>query len=62
MTVRDFVAPKRWKSVEQPAERVHQLDVGLETLADTGPLDLDGDRLAAVEDRAMHLADRRRRE
>ena len=51
--------PEEMEAVEQPRERVHQLDVGLEALADSGSLDLDGDRLAGMEDRAMDLADRR---
>ena len=39
------------RPVEHPGHRVHQVDVGLERLADARALDLDRDRLAAVERR-----------
>ena len=48
--------------VEQPGDRVHEVDVGLEDLADVRALDLDRDPVAVVEDRPMDLADRRRGE
>ena len=48
--------------VEDPGHRVHQRDVFGERVADAGPLDLHRDRLAAVQDCAMDLADRGRRE
>ena len=43
--------------VEQPAEGVHQADVGLEALADVRALNLHCDRFARVQDGPMDLAD-----
>ena len=54
--------PEQMRPVEQPRHRVHQMDVGLERLPDARPLDLDRDLLAAVQDGAVDLADRRGRE
>ena len=54
--------PEQVGPVEQPGHGVHQVDVGLERLADAGPLDLDRDLLAAVQDGPVDLADRRGRE
>ena len=45
-----------------PRRRPHQLEVGLDLPRRLGPLHLDGDLLAVRERRAMHLADRRRRD
>ena len=51
-----------WRPVDEPDQRVHQVDVGLEDFADPGPLDLDRDELAGREGRPMDLADRGRGE
>ena len=54
--------PEQVRPVEHPRQRVHEVDVRLEALADAGPLDLDRDRSPVGQDRAMDLADRCRRE
>jgi hypothetical protein len=48
--------------VEDPGERVHQADVGLEDRPDLRPLDLHRDALAGVQCCPVDLADRRRGE
>ena len=63
--VDDRATPRRSEEpqpVEDERERVHEVDVGLERLADAGALDLDRDALAGVEGRSMDLSDRGRRE
>ena len=54
--------PEDMAPVEDPGRRVHQGDVRGERRADARTLDLDRDRLAAVQDRPMDLADRGGRE
>ena len=50
------------RPVEQPRHAVHEVDVGLEGLADVRPLDLDRDDVAVVEAGPVDLPDRRRGE
>ena len=51
--------PEHVGPVQDPGRRVHQRDVRRERRSDAGALDLHCHRLAAVEDGAMDLADRR---
>src|SRR5205807_2170933 len=48
--------------LHQPRGLVEQREIGLDLARRTRPLDLDRDAPAVREDRAVHLADRRRRD
>jgi hypothetical protein len=51
--------PEEVHPVEQPRRAVHEVDVGLQRLANPRALDLDRNRVAVMERGAVDLADRR---